>query len=28
MPLTEVQTKIRTGEIMDSKTIIGVLLAL
>ena len=28
MPLTEVQTRIRTGEIMDSKTIIGVLLAL
>ena len=28
MPLTEVQAKIRTGEIMDSKTIIGVLLAL
>ena len=28
MSLTEVQTKIRTGEIMDSKTIIGVLLAL
>jgi ADP-ribose pyrophosphatase len=28
MPLTEVQAKIRTGEVMDSKTIIGVLLAL
>jgi len=28
MPLTEIQAKIKTGEIMDSKTIIGVLLAL